>query len=362
MLVKRFLFSILLATLAAPIALGQPSALYANAERQPFRVTMEGLFQRFSDDGEDISEVSLPLGLFLPIGDNVALSMQTNYAAVSGSDIETVSRLGDAQFVASYFQPAGVGSLVFSLGVNATTGNSALSFQEFRTSTLAGQTAYDLRVPTFGQGIRVAPAVTYAFPVGERLALGLGVSYQYRGPYEPLDDLPDQYDPGEEVLLTAGADLGVTPTSSFSLDLSLGLNGTDTWGPMTYEPGNTVTATAQYLLLLGFHQVRAVARYRDRGEGNLPNEAATAETAVPTQIQFFTDVRYQVTPTFEVGALARVRNYGESALLGESQTLFDIGVNPAVAVTEQVSLTGRFVYTLGGFTGITAGGGLSLSF
>lgn len=361
MLVRTSLLSVLLAALIAPAALAQPSSLFAGAGQQPVRVTMEGLYQRFTDGGEDISEVSLPFGVFVPIGNNVALSLQTNYAAVSGSDIESIAGLGDAQFVASYFQPAGVGSLVFSLGVNVTTGKSALSFREFQTSALAGQTAYDLRVPTFGQGLRVAPAVTYAFPAGDRLALGIGASYQYRGPYEPLADLSDQYDPGEEILLTAGADLEISPASSFSVDLSLGLNGTDTWGAVTYEPGNTVTATAQYLLLLGFHEVRAVARYRGRGEGELPDAAVTAETAVPTQIQFFTDLRYQVSPTVEVGALARVRNYGESALLGEAQTLFDVGLVPAVVVTDQVSLTGRFVYTLGAFSGITAGAGLSLS-
>ena len=60
---------------------------------------MEGVYQRFSDDGEDISEFSVPLGIYLPIGDAVALSLQTNYASVSGSDVTSGSGLGDAQFV-----------------------------------------------------------------------------------------------------------------------------------------------------------------------------------------------------------------------------------------------------------------------
>jgi hypothetical protein len=364
--VRRLLLALLLLAVAAPAWAQQPSALYASGERQPIVVSMEGLYQRYTDDGEDISEVSVPLGIRVPIGNNIALGLQTNYASVSGSDIETVSGIGDVQAIASYFQPVGVGSLVLSIGFNATTGNSALTFDELRTSTLAGQTAYDLRVPTFGQGLRVAPAVTYAFPVGERVALGLGASYQYRGPYEPLEDLPDQYDPGEEVLLTAGADLEITPTSSFSVDLSLGINGSDSFGPegneQAFEPGNTVTATGQYLLLLGFHEIRAVARYRGRSAGDLPDSALDAETAVPTQFQFFTDGRFELTPTVELGARLRARYYGESALFEDAQTLFDIGVRPAVAVTEQVGLMARFDYTLGSFSGFTAGGGLRLSF
>jgi hypothetical protein len=363
MLVRRLLFSLLLAALAAPLVQAQqPSALYADAERQPIRISMEGIYQTYSDDGEDISEVSVPLSFRLPFGDNIALSLQTNYAAVSGSDIETVSGIGDVQAVASYFQPVGAASLVFSLGLNATTGNSALTFEEFRASTLAGQTAYDLRVPTFGQGIRVVPAVTYAFPVGERVALGLGAAYQYRGPYEPLEDLPDTYDPGEEVLLTAGADLEVTPTSSVSIDFSFGLNSADTFGregrEQSFEPGNSVSVTGQYLLLLGFHEIRAVGRYRTRGAAELPDAAVDAETAVPNQIQFFTDARFALTPTFDLGARARVRLYGESAIFGESLTLFDLGLLPALMVSDRVGLTGRFVYTLGSFSGFTAGGGL----
>ena len=364
--VRRLLLALLLLAVAAPAWAQQPSALYASGERQPIVVSMEGLYQRYTDDGEDISEVSMPLGIRVPIGNNIALGLQTNYASVSGSDIETVSGIGDVQAIASYFQPVGVGSLVLSIGFNATTGNSALTFDELRTSTLAGQTAYDLRVPTFGQGLRVAPAVTYAFPVGERVALGLGASYQYRGPYEPLEDLPDQYDPGEEVLLTAGADLEITPTSSFSVDLSLGINGSDSFGPegneQAFEPGNTVTATGQYLLLLGFHEIRAVARYRGRTAGDLPDSALDAETAVPTQFQFFTDGRFELTPTVELGARLRARYYGESALFEDAQTLFDIGIRPAVALTDQVALTTRFDYTLGSFSGFTAGGGLRFSF
>ncbi len=358
--------SLLLLVFAAPLALGQPTeqepaALYARGNTPPPRITFEGVFQRFEDEGEDITEISVPLSVYLPIGPNIALGLSTNYATVSGSQIETLSGVGDVQIVTSYFQPAGDGSLVVSLAFSASTGDTALSFEEFRTATLAGQTVYDLRVPTFGQGIRVSPSVTYAFPVGDRTALGLGASYQYRGPYEPLDDQPDQYDPGEEILLTAGADLEITPTSSVSLDLSLGLNGTDSWGTVEYEPGNTTAATLQFLKLLGLHEVRLVARYSERGEGDLPLSVSAAEVAVPTRLVVMGDARFQVAPTFRVGVLARARRYGESALFAEGQTLTDLGLMPMVEVSETLSLSGRFVYTLGSFSGFTAGGGVSIA-
>lgn len=350
-----------------PVVTGQPSsqepaALYAGGDGQPARITFEGLYQRFTDEGEDITEVSVPLGIYLPVTPNVSLGLNANYAAVSGSQIESLAGFGDVQIVASYFQPAGDGSLVLSLGLNATTGNSALSFDEFQAATLASQTVYDLRVPTFGQGIRVAPSVTYAFPAGDRIALGLGASYQYRGPYEPLADQPDQYDPGEEILLTAGADLEVTPTSSVSVDLSFGLNGTDSWGALEYEPGNTGAATVQILKLLGLHEVRVVARYRTRGEGSLPVSATPAATAVPTRIILLGDARFQVSQQLRVGVLARFRSYGESALIIDGQTLGDLGLTPALDVSERVRLTSRFLYTLGSFTGFTAGGGVSIAF
>lgn len=372
MLVRRFLCSLLFAALAVPAAhaqASQPSALYADQERQPIQISVGGIYQAYSNDTEDITEFSVPLSLRLPFGENIALSFLTNYATVSvsedGEEIATVSGIGDVQAIASYFQPVGAASLVFSLGVNATTGNSALTFQEYQTLTIAGQTAYDLRVPTFGQGLRVVPAVTYAFPVGERVAFGLGASYQYRGPYEPLEDLPNTYDPGEEVLLTAGADLEITPTSSASVDVSLGLTGNDEFGTegnmRAFEPGNTVAVTGQYLLLWGFHELRAVARYRARGAASFPDSPVDAQTAVPNQIQFYTDGRFELSPTFDLGARARVRLFGESVLFGESLTLVDVGLFPAVMATERLGVTGRFVYTLGSFSGFTAGAGLRLA-
>jgi hypothetical protein len=372
MLVRRSLCSLLLVALAVPVAHAQapsPSALYADDERQPVQISVGGVYQTYSNDDEEITEFSIPLSLRLPFGDNIALSLQTNYATVDvsedGEEVATVSGIADVQAIASYFQPVGAASLVFSLGVNATTGNSALAFDEYQTLTIAGQTAYDLRVPTFGQGLRVVPAVTYAFPVGERVALGLGASYQYRGPYEPLEDLPDAYDPGEEVLLTAGADLEITPTSSVSVDASFGLTGDDEFGTegnmRVYEPGNTVAVTGQYLLLWGFHELRAVARYRARGTASFPDSPVNAETAVPNQIQFLTDGRFELSPTFDLGARARVRLFGESAIFGEPLTLVDLGLFPAFMATERLGLTGQFVYTLGSFSGFTAGAGLRLA-
>lgn len=361
---RRFLSVLLLALGTGPVSYGQepPAALVASGDARPASVSVETIYQRFNDDDASIAEVSVPLSLHLPLGNNLSLGLRSNYAAVSGDDLETTAGIGDVQLTASYFQPLGAASLVASLGLNATTGASTLSFDEFRTATLASQTVYDLRVPTFGQGIRVAPALTLALPAGERAAVGFGLAYHYRGPYEPLRDVGDQYDPGEEVLLTAGADVQLGEASSASLDLSFGLNGTDRWGSLDYEPGHSFAATAQYLLFLGFHELRAVARYRTRGEGDLPEAAAPAETVVPTQMAFLIDGRYEVNPEVRVGALARVRSYGESVLFPERQTLFDLGLTPEWAATERVALVGRFVYTLGSFNGVTAGGGLRIAF
>lgn len=361
---KRLAFFALLVVLAAPAgyAQEQPSALYVSGTPDLPRVSAETIYQRFSKDGAHIAEVSVPLSVYLPLGDRLAVSLHSNYATISGSDLETASGVGDVQLVTSLYQPIGAASLVASLGVNATTGRSALSAEEFRTATLAGQTIYDLRVPTFGQGLRVAPALTVAFPAGDRAALGLGLSYQYRGPYEPLRGLTDQYDPGEEILLTAGADVQLGTVSSASLDVSFGLNGTDTWGALEYDPGHSLSATAQYRLALGLHEVRAVARYRSRGEGTLPEEVITAEAVVPTQLQFLADARFQVDPAVRVGGLARFRTYDASALFPERQTLVDVGVVPEWSASERVRLVGRFVYTLGSFSGLTAGGGLSVAF
>lgn len=340
----------------------QPSSLYATGAPRPVWVSVETVYQRFGNEGEHIAEVSVPLSLHLPIGNALSMSLRSNYATISGSNLATTSGIGDVQIITSYFQEVGTASVVASLGLNATTGMSGLSTEEFRTATLAAQTVYDLRVPTFGQGLRVAPSLTLAFPAGERAALGIGLSYQYRGPYEPIRDLGDQYDPGEEILLTGGADVQLGDATSASLDFTFGLNGIDSWGALAYDPGNSVAVTAQVQQALGVHELRAVGRYRSRGEGELPDIAIGAETVVPTQLWLLLDGRYEASPAWHVGALARVRSYGESALFSESQTLFDVGLVPEWSGSGRVGFIARFIYTLGSFSGVTAGGGLRVSF
>src|SRR5690606_28120510 len=101
-----------------------------------------------------------------------------------------------------------------------------LSSEEFRTSVLLSQHVYGFRVPVLGQGFNAAPGLTVAVPVSDRVVVGVGFAYQYRGAFEPLDD-GRSYDPGDEVLVTGGLDAALSDTWTISGDASYALYQTD---------------------------------------------------------------------------------------------------------------------------------------
>src|SRR5690606_13491395 len=112
------------------------------------------------------------------------------------------------------------------------------------------------------------PGVTYALPLGERLAVGLGVGYQHRTPFRPRAGLDDDYDPGDELLLTGGLDYRLSPATALSLDLTYAAIGTDTSGDLAYASGDAVAVTARLRSAWRRHDVHLLGRFRSKGGGD----------------------------------------------------------------------------------------------
>jgi hypothetical protein len=62
-----------------------------------------------------------------------------------------------------------------------------------------------------------------------------------------------------------------------------------------------------------------------------------------------------------VQGLLAARWFGESEGFSDKK-LFDIGVAPTFAVSPEIQILGRAMYTLGSFSGIEAGIGVHLTF
>ncbi|MEM1127992.1 MAG: hypothetical protein AAGI71_15195 [Bacteroidota bacterium] len=333
------------------------------------QVSVLGLYQRFNEDTFHVSEFSAPIQATVRFNRSFSASLATSPAVVSGSDVESLSGLSDAQLSMSYRREVGLASLIVGLRSNLPSGRRELSIEEFQTAFLASQNYYNFRVPTLGQGFSVSPSLTWVMPLSETLALGLGASYQLKGAYNPLEEGLGEYDPGDEILVLAGLDVRINDVTSISLDATYTTYGTDTIGEtQEFDAGDKITGTLQFRRYFGFDELRLLARFRTRGEGTLflnAEEFGSAQT-VPEQFDAIIRYRARLQQPLFITFTGHARIYGETETLAgpviDSQTLFDLIITPQYRLSPGLGLQAVAGVTVGSLTGYQGGFGLTSYF
>lgn len=354
------------AALAAPAAgqLGPGQRAEAlTSQEQPIRISIQPTYQQFDDGALTLREWSVPLQATIPLGDRWQLSVRGSGASAGGERLTTVTGLSDVQTTLSSAWQLGEGSLILTANVSAPTGKEELSTPEFQTVRLLSRNIYPVRVPSFGQGLAAGGGATWAHPVTDGVAVGVGASFRYRGPFDPVVGLAGEYDPGEETRLTGGVDVRLSRTSSLSGDLSLFLYGTDTVGGVErFAVGNQLAGRLQFADRRQDQRVIVTARYAGQEKSTLPvvqGQDVTTQ-ALPSQASLRGRYVREAGEIATLEAFAAGRWYGETAALS-SKTVVTVGLEPQVEVTESVSITARGAYTTGSFTALEGGVGLLVS-
>ncbi|HUF08168.1 MAG TPA: hypothetical protein VMO47_02525, partial [Rhodothermales bacterium] len=252
-------------------------------------------------------------------------------------------------------------SLGASLTANLPSGKRELSRDEFQTSVLLSQNMFDFRVPVLGQGLNLAPGLTWATPLGETLVVGIGLAYHYRGAFTPLDD-GLSYDPGDEILVTGGLNVAIADLWSLAGDVSFAHYQMDTVeGTDRYQSGSKISTTVQLRRPFGENDLRILARYRTRAPGELPAAGGLVseeERMVPDQMLGHLSFRMRGSRSAYLTLLGQARLFNETSVF-PATTVFDVGAVPEYAINEDWSLLLRFVYTLGDFSGFEGGVGIA---
>ena len=187
-------------------------------------VRLVPLFQQWSIGSDTrFSQSGVGFSAYAPLGRELGLTVQTSHASTSG-DVTSLNGLADAKLSLNYHieRPG----LVLSCGISLPTGKSSLTQDEFETSLLISNEVFDLQIPNVGQGLTVQPSLAWATSLGDKFSIGAGASYHYRGKYKPLADYGD-YDPGDELLFTAGADVRLGETTILAADVVFTTYGAD---------------------------------------------------------------------------------------------------------------------------------------
>lgn len=328
------------------------------------------IYQAWADEDKNaMSELSVPLLLYMPLGENIGMHLNSALGMVKSDFSEDLSGMADTQVNWNYYSEAA--KLLFNLGVNVPTGKKKLSLEEFETSYLLSLHYFNFQVPSFGQGWNVSPGVSWAIPLSETIVLGLGASVQYRGPFEPFENMAGQYDPGDEILLTGGLDFRVSEAATFSTDFVFTSYGTDKLNDEeSFRSGKKIAVNAQYRMYIDRNELWLFGRYRSRDKNQIAIAGGMIEEdekTIPDMIEVIGRYRFLLRQGLFASVQAEGRFFKETAAFTRAHVL-GVGFNLDVPISPRVQMPVRLKLLTINFdegsnlTGLEIGAGMHWSF
>lgn len=329
------------------------------SERQPVRIAIDPTYQHYeTEEDHALTEASTWLTAAVPIGRRFNAHVRVGYAQMGSDSLAQVRGLTDASVTGTYAQPVGDGSVVFALRVNAPMGKQELSEEETVTSRLISENFYDFRVTSFSRGLAISPQITWAVPVGDRFALGIGAGYQHQRGYRPQANLEDPYVPGDGLGANGGVDYRVTDQSALGLDVTYRRYRPDRVGESRrFDAGSRVAGTIRYLIRSGFTTGRIVARYASWEESEFGYELMRGpdrDQVLPPHGMILGSYRTRLSQ----GTYLRMRLsghwYGET-LQSREKWLGRVRVQPSVELGDILTVAPHVQVTAGSYLGVSGG-------
>lgn len=222
-------------------------------------------------DGERqnrIAQSSVPVEIYVPVGDNSAVNILSAYASTSMTSLQTIDGLTDAQIAVSHIIDAA--NIGLHLGLGIPTGKKELSQESFVAAQQISRDYFNFRAASYGQGFSVSPGLSWAIPLTAKIVGGAGFAWQYHGAYRPIKDMPLEYQPGSEILVTAGLEFAFGLTGTLSLDGVINFYDADMLGDNElYQSGSKVILTAIFEKTQRFDRFRSSVSFRGRGKDKL---------------------------------------------------------------------------------------------
>jgi len=343
-----------------------------NTGRRDDLIRVMPVYQRWSQGkGNEFAQFSVPIYARLMFGKKLSLALRGGQATTSGDNAQKLSGVTDTQL--SFFYSTA--NFIFNLGLNFPSGKRALTYPEFLTTALLSLNHYNFQTPSYGQGFNAAPGFTWAWPVSEKLALGLGATYQYKGRFKPLT-LIDKYDPGDEILLTGGLDWKMGETAKFSVDVISTFYRKDKIDTaVVFAAGQRFVTHAQFRQNFGYDELWLFARYLSRGKNSLAVGGALLpedKKSAPDQFEVNAYYFHRFNRGFASGLLVEGRYFTKppaiTLLSSAGINMFGVGVMPEFSLTRGFRIPLRVKYLFGNvpggqkISGLEAGAGMAVSF
>jgi len=315
-------------------------------------IIVRPLYQSWSlqDQDKRITEVGTVFSVKYPASRMLNFSLQTAQATTYG-DFKKVSGWSDVQIgAAAQIEQA---HLSFSVGANIPTGKTELTAEEFETAALVSNPVFDYRVPAWGQGFNINPGVAWVYEASRNVVVGVACAYQYKSTYKPQKDF-GEYNPGDEIVFTGGADMKLNESSSIALDIVFTTYGTDQLnGADVFAPGAAVSINGQYKKFFKNDELRLYARFRSKGKGDFPTRVE------PNRTEFHASYMIAASRAFSLGLLASARLFEETEAGISGAQLFGFQISPTFQLSPSIRMPFRLRYDAGSTMFITPSSRLS---
>lgn len=323
------------------------------------------VYQHWSLDSIKVSEASALVSFYQPISRQASISLRGAFASASG-DVTSLSGATDMQLAGNYYVESA--NMMFSLGLGIPVGKKKLTADEFITSILLASNTFRFNVSQFGTGFNLSPGVVWALPVSDDIVLGLGATYQYRGPFQPLEDL-GTFDPGDEISGTAGIDLRLSETSSISADIVYTHIGKDLLeGDEIYISGDKIFAAMQYKKYFEFNSLFVGATFRSKAKSEVALGKFLAPRLEPDQVEILGAYTARFSDALSMQFSLEGRFFQETSIPFSGYNMVGAGLMPEFSVSESVTIPVRLKFTSGKgksngtITGFEAGLGVVLNY
>ena len=342
---------------------------YGPAMGQSKRIIRSTLVhQSFSieDVDDPIAQTTGPTEIIWPISSSFTLQV-LNTPGMASSGSFAISGLSDT-YVRGNYTFLDQKALV-SVGLGVPSGQSKLDDKEFGMSQLLSHNAFRFRLPVFGQGFTGSAGLAYAFPVSEKLVAGVGFNYVYRAEYEPVINVQNGYNPGDQFGGNVGMDFSLSENARLTVDLIYSHYMPDKFDSIeVFESGDRLSINMGFFMQSDLWSFYGSGLLRQKGKNQTYDGQSLAldeKNMNGPQLEINGIARYSMSDAMGVRGYVELRALGENEEKSGDAAVYGLGAGIDYAVTRAFSIeTGAkaFFGRVGGGTNAKSLGGFEAWF
>jgi len=338
-----------------------------NLKSSNFQLSIQTAYQNWNNvNNESLTQQSNLLSMSYKISRNTLLRLGGGLAA---SEVLYSKLNGISDFQLQLNQKIPKLNTSIDVGVNIPSGNESLTQSEFASTILLSRDIFNIKMPVLGQGTNIFLGATWAKDLSDYFILGFGASYQIRGKYKPLKLMEYDYQPSNEVLLTAGIDFRIDKTKTISGDVIGVFYGKDKVDvDEVFSAGNRFVYNLTYRQYFDSNIWRVNFRYRYSAADEFDNSLSiVTEKVSPNHFIASTSFYHLLSELVALQYLLEGRFFEKTSMLYSGYNVYGVGLAVHLQISSLVQIpiiTRYYLASNSGnnINGFEVGVGVNISF